>query len=316
MGYASLGTFSSSGAGGVPLYSFTTATFTSGGQSGRLGPSLTQARSGLTGSGVDSWKNDTSFFNTSNGIQLWTVPETKNYRITAIGARGGTAYTGYGGGDPGRGARMVSTISLEKGQVIKILVGQRGIDGNSGNSCGQDGGGGGGTFVATSSNSPLIVAGGGGGAGNHTRDSAGARHSPNSQSGNKGSGTTSGNGGTGGDGGFVQSGSCVTGGASGAGFTGNGRTNGQSTASQSFTNGGNGGAGGARDGGFGGGGASGTNYAAGGGGGYSGGGGGGLETCFCNDMGNGGGGGCYSITTFTYTAQIGTDHGSVLIEKL
>jgi len=52
------------------LYPFTTATFTNGGQEGRLGPSLAQARSGLSGPEVDGWKNDTEFFNTADGIQL------------------------------------------------------------------------------------------------------------------------------------------------------------------------------------------------------------------------------------------------------
>jgi hypothetical protein len=315
MSYTPLGAFAVSGAGEAPLYSFSTSTFTNGGQTGRTGPSITQARNGLTGTGVDAWKNNTEFFNTSNGIQLWTVPETATYRITAIGARGGTSFTGYGGGQAGFGARMISDHALTRGTVIKILVGQMGENGGN-NSCGVDGGGGGGTFVATSANVPLVVAGGGGGAGNHTRDSGGLRHAPNSQSGNAGSGSTSGSGGTNGDGGFVQSGSCVSGGASGAGFTGNGRLNGQSTAAFSFTNGGNGGAGGARVGGFGGGAASGTQYAAGGGGGYSGGGGGGLQTCSCSDMGNGGGGGSFSATSFTYSAQIGTGDGSVVIQKL
>jgi len=310
MSYTPIGTVASSSQPAGDLYSFTSTTFTTGGATGRFGPTLEQARSGL-----GTWSNNTAFFNVTNGIQFWTVPANGNYRLTAIGARGGTSFTGYGSGQAGFGARMVSTFALTQGTVLKILVGQQGINGAN-NNCGQDGGGGGGTFVATSTNSPLLVAGGGGGAGNHTRDTSGLRHAPNSQSGNAGSGSTSGAGGTGGNGGAIQSGSCVPGGASGAGFFGNGNTNGQSASAQSFLNGGAGGTGGFAAGGFGGGGGGGTNYAAGGGGGYSGGGAGGLQTCSCNDMGNGGGGGSFSSVSFTYTAQIGQSNGSLLVERI
>ena len=62
------------GTSGAGLYDFTTATFTSGGATAQNGPSLTQARDGLTGPEVSTWKNNTEFFNTTNGIQLWTVP--------------------------------------------------------------------------------------------------------------------------------------------------------------------------------------------------------------------------------------------------
>ena len=59
------------GGGGAGLYAFVSATFTTGGNTGPDGPSLTTARSGLTTTGApDSWKNNTSFFNTSNGIQV------------------------------------------------------------------------------------------------------------------------------------------------------------------------------------------------------------------------------------------------------
>lgn len=132
----------------LELYAFTNATFTPGGQTGATGPALSTARSGLTGTGVDAWKNNTEFFNTTNGIQLWTVPKTGTYRIETWGAKGGGG--GYSGGF---GARMRGDFSLTKGDVIKILVGQTGG--------GSYGGGGGMTAVATNSNSPLIVSGGG-----------------------------------------------------------------------------------------------------------------------------------------------------------
>ena len=300
------------------LYSFTSFTFTNAAITGRTGPSLANCLASYS-TATYPWLNNTAYFNVvTQGYQLWTVPQTGTYRITAIGATGGASYTGYtalGTGVPGLGARMLSTFSLTMGQKLKILVGQAGT-GAAGNSCGTDGGGGGGTFVATDANVAMLVAGGGGGAGSNgsARDLT-LKHAPDSQGGTKGSGTTGGAGGTSGNGGSIQSGSCVQGGGAGGGFTGNGATDGQSQVGTSFINGGTGGLGG-QAGGFGGGGGAGVNYAAGGGGGYSGGGGGGLQTCACSDMGNGGGGGSYSSTTYTYTGSIGTANGSVFIELL
>ena len=54
---------------------------------------------------------------------------------------------------------MGGDFNLEKGQVLKILVGQVGKN----NRPYWTAGGGGGSFVATSSNVPLIIGGGGGG---------------------------------------------------------------------------------------------------------------------------------------------------------
>jgi hypothetical protein len=301
------------------LYAFTSATFTPGGATGSSGPTLTQARTGLTGTGVESWKDNTSYFNTSNGIQLWTVPQTGDYEITLTGAHGGSANTSYGFGAPGQPASFKTILTLTQGHIIQILVGQMGGNGNAGNNCGQDGAGGGGTFVYNQTTATILaVAGGGGGAGSNGlgREET-LKTASNSINGNKGSGTTGGAGGTNGGGGSIQSGSCVNGGASGAGFSGNGATNGQSTAALSFLNGGTGGSGGFAIGGFGGGGASGTQYTGGGGGGYSGGGGGGVQDCDCNDLGNGGAGGSYSIATITdFTNPTTQSHGSCTIVKL
>jgi hypothetical protein len=146
---------------GPSLYAFTSATFTNGGANGQVGPSLTQARAGLSVTGTDTWKNDTSFFNTTNGIQLWTVPRTGTYRITADGSQGCSNASG-GGAIPGAGARIIGDFVLTQGEVIRILVGQR-EDQSSG--CGGTGGGGG-TFVVrtpyNTTGSILAIAGGGG----------------------------------------------------------------------------------------------------------------------------------------------------------
>ncbi|CAH1229545.1 Hypp239 [Branchiostoma lanceolatum] len=96
-----------------------------------------------------------------NGIQLFTVKHTGTYRIGAAGAA-----AGWGKRTPksvrGRGSLMKGTLPLKRGEVLKILVGQEGVQDVPG--CGV--GGGGGTFVTRDDNTPLIIAGGGGG-GNH-----------------------------------------------------------------------------------------------------------------------------------------------------
>ena len=95
----------------------------------------------------------------SSGIQQWTVPYTGDYRIEAIGAAGGYDRRINSSQYRGRGARMIGTFRLNKGEVIQILVGQEGGI----NKLYYGSGGGGGTFVVRGADSPLIIAGGGGG---------------------------------------------------------------------------------------------------------------------------------------------------------
>ena len=103
----------------------------------------------------------------SSGIQQWTVPHTGDYRIEAIGAAGGYDVTTNSSRYRGRGARMIGTFHLNKGEVIQIIVGQEGGI----NKMDESSGGGGGTFVVRGADTPLIIAGGGGGI-----DSAKSRH--------------------------------------------------------------------------------------------------------------------------------------------
>ena len=103
----------------------------------------------------------------SSGIQQWTVPYTGDYRIEVIGAAGGYERLINSSQYRGRGARMIGTFRLNKGEVIQVLVGQEGgINKKSVSS-----GGGGGTFVVRGADTPLIIAGGGGGI-----DTAESRH--------------------------------------------------------------------------------------------------------------------------------------------
>lgn len=146
------------------LYTFSTFTFTSANVSGRSGPTLSQCLANYNT--VDnSWLNDTNFYNVPiQGIQLWTVPKSGTYRITAAGARGGKSHSSNLEG--GFGAQIIADISLVKNDKIAIVVGQEGRDrSNVAGALFPGGGGGGGSFVYDNTTSTFyIVAGGGGGA--------------------------------------------------------------------------------------------------------------------------------------------------------
>jgi hypothetical protein len=303
----------------MALYAFTTATFTPGGSLGREGPTLAEAKTGLTGPEVADWKNNTDYLNVTSGIISWTVPKNGIYKINALGARGGKS-TGDGGG---LGARLIGDFVLSEGDVIKILVGQKGNP-----LVNYGGGGGGGTFVIKSpyndTGSILVIAGGGGGraqamgtlGSNAVLTTAGGR--PTTEIYGAVSGGTNGGGGSayqlhqppGGDGG------------GGGGFTGKGQTSfhqqgnyGGGYGGSSFTNGGLGGISNTSSArtntavgsfGGGGGGTQTSNGGGGGGGGYSGGAGGAWS--------GGGGGGSYNAgSSQVNTAGVGDDDGAVTI---
>ena len=133
-------------------------TFTTCGKTGRTGPSQTQVNNAYSQTPLGGQVTSNS------GIQTWTVPSSGSYTIEAYGAQGGPGAT-YAVGNPGNGAYMKGTFDLNAGDILHILVGQKGSYTSYSNYYG--GGGGGGTFVAKGSNLnvslPLIVAGGGGG---------------------------------------------------------------------------------------------------------------------------------------------------------
>ena len=163
------------------LYSFSSHTFTNCGATGKDGPTLSNCTSAYS----PSWTDNTSYFNVSNGIQYWTVPDDGTYRILAAGAKGGNANNyNYGTSTPhgsptsggytyeNNGATMQGDFTLEKNWVIRILVGQRGLEHNTWGTGTADGfrrgsGGSGGSFVTksphTNEASILVIAGGGGG---------------------------------------------------------------------------------------------------------------------------------------------------------
>lgn len=289
-------------AGNAPaLYPFTSATFTNAFAEGTLGPTLAQCTSAYSG---QEFLNGYFAVN-PQGYQIWTVPQTRSYRITAAGAQGGAGkWNVYYGGF---GAILSATFSLAVGEQLIFVVGQRG--GYVQNSSQGSGGGGGGSFVflnTVSSGSLLLAAGGGGGGGGNSAPTngvsgatttAGAQASPVG-----GAPGTNGNGGTalsgGGAGGGLLSaggGTSVGGAAGGAAILlgGAGGRGGTCTASQtgSFNYNGLG----QDQGGFGGGGGGEWCSAGsvGAGGGYSGGGGN------SSNSGVGGGGGSF----FSVSAQ-------------
>tara|TARA_B110001450_G_scaffold31869_1_gene27682 strand:- start:461 stop:1774 length:1314 start_codon:yes stop_codon:yes gene_type:complete len=146
-----------------PLYTFTSVTFTNCGATGRIGPTLAQMRSALSGY---TWANE--FLNMASGaqgVQKWTVPQSGTYEINVYGARGRGSYGNYDTGYYGKGARMKGQFYLNKSEIIQIVVGQEGALGDQGpgaNEMNFGGSGGGGSFVFTGT-TPLIIAGGGGG---------------------------------------------------------------------------------------------------------------------------------------------------------
>lgn len=249
-----------------------------------------------------------TFTNASTGrlgsTQDWTVPTTGLYRIVAKGARGGSSLlSGSATTNPGgKGATIGGDFELTAGHVIRMMVGQMGVDCQI-NSRG--GGGGGGTFVYNVTTSTLLaVAGGGGGAGQYTTTYKDASVSTTGQSGTSGGATQTPTyaGGVGPSGGAA--GGSYAGG--GGGYSGNGGGTSYAQGGLAYTTGGSGGSGysDGKDGGYGGGGGS---YAgAGGGGGYGGGGGGGWS-----DSGDGGGGGSYNTGTNQTSAVDNQTHGSV-----
>ena len=312
------------------LYLFTSFTFTKASAIGRFGPTLSQCQTSYSS---ESWTQNTNYLNMLiQGIQLWTVPKTASYRISAQGAMG-SGSGAYSGGYGGNGARITGTFNLNKNDVICIVVGQKGIFGpNSG------GGGGGGSFVyKNSDNSILLIAGGGGGGGH---DIGYGGYGSNNQypvngggSGNGGYNSLGygGNGGTyssgymnedwndaaGGGGGWYGNGmnGIIIGTSDNVGYGGKGKSgNFEGGYFGSFTSTGNSG-----NGGFGGGGGSGGNGNSGGGaGGYTGGGGGNIWPGVGNPgHGGGQGGGSYNNgLNQVNDPNFNSNDGSILITLL
>lgn len=153
------------GTGAAGLYPFSSFTFTNASATGPTGPTLSQCLSAYSGQNFLP-----SFFEVNNGYQTLTVPETGTYLITAAGASGGNPGNAPSG--TAVGAIVSGRVSLQQGDKLTFVVGQRG--GNS-NTTNNNPGGGGGTFITKGSYSSvvsdtdiLLLAAGGGGGGSIT----------------------------------------------------------------------------------------------------------------------------------------------------
>lgn len=272
------------------LYDFTNCSST-----GRIGPSQTQINNTYSGTTLDGKVTEVGY-----GEQEWSIPETGIYKITAAGAAGANGNNG----NPGAGAEIVSELSLDAGDTIRVIVGQKG------NTDGESAGGGGGSFVYDTSATaePLVAAGGGGGSGDEGQGTAGHGDGLDGQTGTSGTDTPdgSGSGGTGGDGGGSGGGAGAGAGwkSSGGGSSPDGGLVVKSDARGGATStaGGFGGAGAAV--------AGADSEGGGGGGGYSGGGG----SSGTNDTGGGGGGSYDQGTRISATAGANTGQGYVTFE--
>ncbi len=139
------------------VYEFSNYTFVSGMPRGQATPS-TQNFASLYGG--QPFTSGYFSYNSSSGLQSWTVPGTGTYRIEAGGARGGRD-NNYGIADIW-GAKIRGEFDLNEGTVLTFRIGSGGNQYTSphGNECG----GGGGTYVNNSTaGTTMIVAGGGGG---------------------------------------------------------------------------------------------------------------------------------------------------------
>jgi hypothetical protein len=195
------------------LYSFTSHTFTRAAGDVRLGPTFAQMK---TAYASEIWEQNTAWFNEvsgKQGFQLWTVPKTGTYRITAKGGQGArTAGNGTHSNSPGNGAYIRADIAFTLGTKIVIIVGQAGEFPTSSQKSNTGGGGGGATWIlkesfTTASNQVYMVAGGGGGAGSPHYSVGQAGHAIGSSQGVLGGGGAAGG---------------SYGSAGGAGWTGNG----------------------------------------------------------------------------------------------
>ena len=275
---------------GFDLPCFGGATFTNCSQTGASGPNQSQCNVAYSGTEIDGEVT------VNSGVQSWVIPNgVTSLQIEAFGAAGGyNVYCSSFKG--GNGARMKGIFSVTPGQVLNVVVGQKGLDGGS-NSSNDTGSGGGGTFVWIEGESTPLVVAGGGGAGAICTSGGNSSDAPGMHGVTDQSGTADRRGGS-------------SGGSNGSDGSGSGAGKGWLTVRYSP----NGGVDASPNGGFGGGGAVSGTHSGGGGGGYSGGG-----ACPYNGgcgypaSGGGGGGSYNSGSDQNNSAGANTGNGYVTI---
>ena len=114
-----------------------TLTFTNCDETGKSGPDQSDCNSEYSGTSLEGLVTIST-----QGIQEWTVSATAAHTIEVWGAAGGTQtyQSGYAGGN---GAKIIGSFSFTQGEVIKILIGQKGEDTRSQVDNAAPGGGGG-----------------------------------------------------------------------------------------------------------------------------------------------------------------------------
>lgn len=275
----------------------------------------------VTKNGCVSMKTDTihipacthgsqTFYYTGN-IVTWDIPSDicLPATIEVRGAEGGM--NNLNNRTPGKGAIMTGDFNLTPGQQLRIIVGQKGLQGVS-NPYGAGSGGGASAVSVAGSSDPLIVAGGGGGCGGQQGTFYDGGDAPATTSGGNAYPNGPSLGGTSGNGGNGGTGHEHCGAAAGGWYSAGNSTVSQASAGSALNAtaaGGNAGPYG-NTGGFGGGG--GSNVAGGGGGGYSGGA-GGDQTTGWYEFGGGGGGSYNSGTNQSNTGGVNTGNGQVII---
>jgi len=235
--------------------------------------------------------NGTKTFGMTKTVESWTVPDcVESVTVEAWGAQGGrNVHCSQQGG---KGARMKGTFAVTPGEVLRIVVAQKGLDWGY-NSANQSGTGGGGSFIWRNQGTELLLAAGGGGGGAICTSGG----SPNFATGKDG---VTANCGTN-DSTNSNTGGCDGADGSGGNCRGKGWTNVKSNpAGYNFE----------RQGGYGGGGSVLNSHGGGGGGGY---GGGGCKGYTGNPAPAGGGGGSYNGgTDKSGDAGAKTGNGSVV----
>jgi len=173
---------------GPSLYTFSPNPFTfttAGNEYGRLGPDLPTI-TGHSDYSTAAWRTNPVNLSLGHesggsarpGFQLWTVPSSGTYRITAGGARGGTGPWGHAAytNTSGPGAEISADFTLTVGTKVIIIVGARskstGTSGVGSGGAEAGAGGGGASWVlkenfTTSTNDIYLVAGGGAGRHNY-----------------------------------------------------------------------------------------------------------------------------------------------------
>ncbi|KAG7328180.1 hypothetical protein KOW79_008124 [Hemibagrus wyckioides] len=164
--------------------------FTSCGASGPQGPTQAQCDSAYRNTNISVLVGKEGYL---RGVQMWRVPATNRYKISAYGAAGGKGAKNHN--KRSHGVIISAIFQLEKGEILYLLIGHQGEDACPGRNplthkvclgessviedrfkgdgsatewAGGGGGGGGATFIFHMENGepvPLLIAAGGGGNG-------------------------------------------------------------------------------------------------------------------------------------------------------